>query len=513
MRMLRGAWIAAGVAAVLGCAGLGPGGSVGDAAVDAGDEAEIARVAGDFTGAEAILNRRLKADPRDARSWRLLGDVDVSRGQRFPERWKENLGWAIEAYASAVTLAPTDCRAWGRLAVAVVAAAENPATAVPPETVAGWPLAAGIDACPGAPALQLALASTVEPAGSEVVRAAVGGAPLGSIGWGSWIPDPPASPGAPFVVTAIPTTGGAVDGSAPRAFTAPERITVTRVEGDGGGARVVYADRRFAATVPAFAVTRAPACPGTTWTFVGPDRMPTGECAPGPQDRQASELYDPAILRPAGAAHFHEPSIRLATLSWDTVADTPVTCVGEPVGRQFVDTPSCRVRYDRAVPQTRWVPRSSGRVAASVEHADRILAAAVGPGAALAAVTVVFGLALVGNVDGTLADAVGTFAGAAAVGALWTALYAATENLWVSTANHALWNFGIVLSGLSLSGTDDWRAVAPFESAYAGPAWATGGAFGPESSAVVIGWVVAWTAALWWWRGRTAPLSGRSPPR
>ncbi|MDQ1309254.1 MAG: protease family protein, partial [Pseudomonadota bacterium] len=33
---------------------------------------------------------------------------------------------------------------------------------------------------------------------------------------------------------------------------------------------------------------------------------------------------------------------------------------------------------------------------------------------------------------------------------------------------------------------EDWRALAPFESRYAGPDWLTGGMFGPESSLLVI---------------------------
>ena len=37
-----------------------------------------------------------------------------------------------------------------------------------------------------------------------------------------------------------------------------------------------------------------------------------------------------------------------------------------------------------------------------------------------------------------------------------------------------------------LSGIDDWRALAPLESRYAGSDWLTGGIFGPENSVLVI---------------------------
>ena len=69
---------------------------------------------------------------------------------------------------------------------------------------------------------------------------------------------------------------------------------------------------------------------------------------------------------------------------------------------------------------------------------------------------------------------------------LWGALFVLTRNLWVGVAHHAAWNFTILLSGVPLSGLDDWRALAPLRSMESGPAWLTGGQFGPESSLLVI---------------------------
>jgi hypothetical protein len=43
-----------------------------------------------------------------------------------------------------------------------------------------------------------------------------------------------------------------------------------------------------------------------------------------------------------------------------------------------------------------------------------------------------------------------------------------------------------LLSGVPLSGIEDWRALSPIESRYAGPEWLTGGMFGPESSLLVM---------------------------
>ena len=69
------------------------------------------------------------------------------------------------------------------------------------------------------------------------------------------------------------------------------------------------------------------------------------------------------------------------------------------------------------------------------------------------------------------------------------------RNLWIGVAHHALWNATILLSGVPLSGIDDWRALPPLESRYAGPAWLTGGQFGPESSLLVL---ATTTLAMLW---------------
>lgn len=101
-------------------------------------------------------------------------------------------------------------------------------------------------------------------------------------------------------------------------------------------------------------------------------------------------------------------------------------------------------------------------------------------------------------------------------GLLWAVVFILSRNLWVTAANHAAWNFTILLSGVPLSGNDDWRAISPLASRYAGPDWLTGGMFGPESSllviasttvAVVILLRVARRRAPWFKLPRAAPSS------
>ena len=82
------------------------------------------------------------------------------------------------------------------------------------------------------------------------------------------------------------------------------------------------------------------------------------------------------------------------------------------------------------------------------------------------------------------------------LGLLWAALFVLTRNLWTCVVHHAAWNFTILLSGVPLSGIDDWRALTPLHSRLAGPDWLTGGQFGPESSLLLILVATVATAVL-----------------
>ena len=117
----------------------------------------------------------------------------------------------------------------------------------------------------------------------------------------------------------------------------------------------------------------------------------------------------------------------------------------------------------------------------------RLLERAWGTGMALAVQAVVFALVHLENVEqGGSGVVVTMLVSVTLLGLLWAGLFVLTRNLWVVAANHAAWNFTILLSGVPLSGIEDWRKLAPLESRYAGPDWLTGGMFGPESSLLVI---------------------------
>lgn len=117
----------------------------------------------------------------------------------------------------------------------------------------------------------------------------------------------------------------------------------------------------------------------------------------------------------------------------------------------------------------------------------RILERTWGTKWALAIQAVLFAVQHLENVErGGISDAVTMLVSVTLLGVLWGAVFVLARNLWVAAANHAAWNFTILLSGVPLSGIEDWRKLAPLESRFAGPDWLTGGMFGPESSLVVI---------------------------
>ena len=117
----------------------------------------------------------------------------------------------------------------------------------------------------------------------------------------------------------------------------------------------------------------------------------------------------------------------------------------------------------------------------------RLLERAWGTKLALVVQAVVFALQHLENVErGGVSDVVTMLVSVTLLGLLWGTVFILARNLWVVAANHAAWNFTILLSGVPLSGIEDWRKLAPLESRYAGPDWLTGGMFGPESSLLVI---------------------------
>ena len=135
----------------------------------------------------------------------------------------------------------------------------------------------------------------------------------------------------------------------------------------------------------------------------------------------------------------------------------------------------------------------------------RLLERAVGTTAALFLQALVFAIGHLENLpQGSALDLAAMLVSVSLLGVLWAGLFVLTRNLWVVAAHHAAWNFTILLSGLPLSGIEDWRALAPMESRMAGPDWLTGGMFGPETSWLVI----ATTAMATLWLLRMAKRRG-----
>jgi len=104
---------------------------------------------------------------------------------------------------------------------------------------------------------------------------------------------------------------------------------------------------------------------------------------------------------------------------------------------------------------------------------------AVGPTTATFAISILFGLIHLNNPGSTAASTVATvFAGW-----LLAMAYLRTRALWVAWGFHLAWNVSMgILFGLPISGITNFSPV--FATNTIGPAWITGGNYGPEGSAV-----------------------------
>ncbi len=152
----------------------------------------------------------------------------------------------------------------------------------------------------------------------------------------------------------------------------------------------------------------------------------------------------------------------------------------------------------------------------------QILETAFGTLPALWLQSLVFALLHIANIEdrANTQEVVTTVVSGTLLGAFWTLVFVHTRNLWVTAANHAAWNFTIILAGVPLSGLDHWLRVAPIASQYRGPAWLTGGVGGPEDSLVTIVLVAASLAFMLYWakirnrllRAGAAGVDSPSPP-
>jgi len=146
----------------------------------------------------------------------------------------------------------------------------------------------------------------------------------------------------------------------------------------------------------------------------------------------------------------------------------------------------------------------------------RLLEERIGTRAALAISAIVFGAVHLSN-QGTSGI---TMITVTLAGLMWASVYVLSRNIWVTAAHHCFWNATIFVMGLPLSGDEDIRAKAPFESVVHGSALWTGGGFGPEDSVVnllVSGvicfalWRLARRSPSWREQPRSASLSAQPP--
>jgi membrane protease YdiL (CAAX protease family) len=132
-------------------------------------------------------------------------------------------------------------------------------------------------------------------------------------------------------------------------------------------------------------------------------------------------------------------------------------------------------------------------------HVERLL----GPWWALLLTSLLFGI---GHLFNPNASALAALAIALEAGFALGGLYLLTRRMWAPIAMHAAWNWvcGPVL-GVPLSGT-----VPPswVQAEVTGPAWLTGGGFGPEASVIEMaaGAVIA-AGIIWVWRKRQMAIS------
>ncbi|MFE4453648.1 CPBP family intramembrane glutamic endopeptidase [Streptomyces sp. NPDC056796] len=135
----------------------------------------------------------------------------------------------------------------------------------------------------------------------------------------------------------------------------------------------------------------------------------------------------------------------------------------------------------------------------------RIIEERTGTWIALALTGALFGASHLLNPN---ADLWGAVAIAIEAGGMLAAAYAATRNLWVPIGLHFGWNFAAAgIFSTEVSGNNTPQGL--LDTVTSGPAWVTGGDFGPEGSlySVVFGALI--TAAFLWLAHRRGNLVPR----
>lgn len=377
--------------ALLGCSGLLPSNTGPQGIPDHLVGIEQARQEGRFAGAEEKLRRYLMEQDEDIAAWQMMGDLQITRGQKNKQKWKENLVRARDAYREGVIRRPEDCTLWSRLGMALSAGKVEAETQVDQAFLTDLPLAQGWEACADAPEGLLLVVDSVQvssdadeqvrkdlgsrPTREEVRAAAVPGlreafARVDSSSW-EWqsIEHPPARAGQPFVIFA-PTTARGLNDSPNRSIRTAEDVTAASV----GSKEVEFIDRRDPATNTRHAYVKAPACGETSWRL-GSDRRPLGTCRSGPVKTGLSPVYSATTLRKTNQTHFVYESIAPAILSANAWIEDSLTCTGGTLGPMFVDVPSCSVTYSEPSARRRAVSKAAGLAAFDEQHADGMVQA------------------------------------------------------------------------------------------------------------------------------------------
>jgi len=117
-----------------------------------------------------------------------------------------------------------------------------------------------------------------------------------------------------------------------------------------------------------------------------------------------------------------------------------------------------------------------------------------GPVVAVLVMSVVFGLAHLGNPNPTLISTTNTI-----LAGIWLSVaYLVTRNLWLSTALHYSWNLGMVyLFGLPVSGISTFDSLGLLAGQDKPPVWISGGDYGPEGGLAASVVLIVSTLFIW----------------
>jgi membrane protease YdiL (CAAX protease family) len=75
-------------------------------------------------------------------------------------------------------------------------------------------------------------------------------------------------------------------------------------------------------------------------------------------------------------------------------------------------------------------------------------------------------------------------------------MFSLTGRLWFPIFFHSGWNSAMVILGTLVSGMDEFRGYALLRTEMQGPAWLTGGVFGPENSVITLALTALLAGAL-----------------